>query len=127
MPKREHMARWYREDGTIDQHTSCHHRMYGLTCDDFAALLDHAGYACEVCGREDVKLQIDHAHAADDWGPVRGLLCPKCNTAMKYVDSGFREPCTEALARYAAKAKAAERGETVTDVLVRALERYVKR
>ncbi len=27
----------------------------------------------------------------------------------------------------AAKAKAAERGETVTDVLVRALERYVKR
>jgi hypothetical protein len=27
----------------------------------------------------------------------------------------------------AAKAKAEERGETVTDVLVRALERYVKR
>ncbi len=27
----------------------------------------------------------------------------------------------------AAKAKAAERGETVTDVIVRALERYVKR
>jgi hypothetical protein len=27
----------------------------------------------------------------------------------------------------AAKAKAAERGETVTDVVVRALERYVKR
>jgi len=99
MAKLEHMARWYRPDGTIEQHGTCHHRIYGLDCADFLALLDRAGSACEVCGREDVKLQIDHEHGPNDWGPVRGLLCPKCNTAMKYVDSGFREP-TQALRRY---------------------------
>lgn len=96
MAKLEHMARWYRADGTIEQHGTHHHGIYGLTCQDFDALLDGCESSCEVCGREDVKLQIDHAH---DSGVVRGLLCPKCNTAMKYVDSGFREP-TEALQRY---------------------------
>lgn len=131
MAKLEHMARWYREDGTIEQHGTCHHASYRLACEDFDAMLDRCGSACELCGRQDVKLQIDHDHNS---GTIRGLLCPRCNTAFKYVDAGTRE-LTAQMEVYlrmadlweAAKTKAEERGETVTDVLIRALERYVRK
>ncbi len=130
------MERWIRPDGTIDQHTTCHHQqVYGLTCGEFELLLQRAGEACEICGEAGMKLYIDHEHLAENyWGPVRGLVCPRCNAHLRRVDEGTR-PLDEATGLYfrmagawdAAKAKAAERGETVTDVLVRALERYVKR
>ena len=74
------------------RHTSCHHGMYRLTCADYDALWDYAGGACQICGvlPQDTpagKLAIDHA---PEYGlfAVRGLLCSRCNSLMRYVDSG---------------------------------------
>ena len=39
--------------------------------------------ACEICGRTDVKLSIDHDHATDI---VRGRLCSRCNFGVGCFD-----------------------------------------
>lgn len=39
----------------------------------------HVGPACEICGRSDVRLCLDHDHTT---GAVRGTLCGNCNTAI---------------------------------------------
>jgi hypothetical protein len=63
---------------------------YGLTPDDFAALLERQGGVCAIClkpeswrgpsGRRAVaSLAVDHDHHT---GRVRGLLCRRCNQAI---------------------------------------------
>jgi Recombination endonuclease VII len=75
----------------IDQHATCQHIAHRLTCQEFSALLERSGGRCELCGRADIRLWIDHAHTTGlAYGPVRGLLCPKCNAHMRHVDSGQR-------------------------------------
>lgn len=65
-------------------------RQYGLTDEQFKALLAAQGGACAICGATDqgwqtwrlngpVSLAIDHDHTTD---AVRGLLCGKCNQAL---------------------------------------------
>lgn len=77
---------------------TCHHRMYRLSCTAFDALRRRAGDRCEICRvrAEDVQkraLYIDHDNRlGDGWNHVRGLLCSKCNSAMRYVDNGYRKP-----------------------------------
>lgn len=58
-------------------------KRYGLTPDDFLALLSTQEGACAVCQRVvgDEKLVIDHDHRT---GKVRGLLCSPCNTALGF-------------------------------------------
>lgn len=61
---------------------------YGLTIDEWQALLDSQGQSCAVCrlhidelpddGRN-TKMHVDHCH---DTGRVRGLLCSACNRAL---------------------------------------------
>ncbi len=65
-------------------------RKYGLTEDEWRALLTRAGGACEVCHTVPTSggLHIDHHHArlwrkmapADKKRYVRGLLCWNCNS-----------------------------------------------
>ena len=76
---REYMQRWRAE------HPRRRRRLYGLTYDQYAAMLDAQGGRCAICGipGEDAPmgtLCIDH----DAMG-VRGLLCAKCNTAVERV------------------------------------------
>jgi hypothetical protein len=58
---------------------------YGLTRDDYLALLEKQGGVCASCGREDTgnhrqpELHVDHDH---DTGLVRGLLCHNCNLGL---------------------------------------------
>lgn len=80
---------------------NCHHRIYGLSCAAFDSLRWRANDRCEVCGvrAEDVQkhpLYIDHDNRlGNGWNHVRGLVCSKCNSALRYIDNGYRKPTPE--------------------------------
>lgn len=94
---------------------SCTHRVYGMTCEQFEQLRRRAGDLCEMCGSDYHPLSIDHDHNAHTgfppgayeyatgWIGVRGLICPKCNSHMRFVDNGTR-PVDERTSRYLAQA-----------------------
>lgn len=62
---------------------------YGLTVEEYNAMLRRQGGVCAVCGRgepaehgrtgKQFRLAVDHCH---ETGAVRGLLCQKCNRAI---------------------------------------------
>lgn len=58
-------------------------RDYGLTRDDFDAILEHQKGVCAICEQPEVgkkgNLHIDHDH---NTGEIRGLLCKDCNTTL---------------------------------------------
>lgn len=59
-------------------------RQYGLSVEDYDALLSGQNGKCAICHSEDTgkrttNFQVDHCHKT---GAVRGLLCPKCNMAI---------------------------------------------
>jgi transcription initiation factor IIE alpha subunit len=59
-------------------------KVYGLTHGEVEAMLASQGGRCSICEcRIDLSAAIDHDH---DTGQVRGLLCPKCNTALGLLD-----------------------------------------
>lgn len=52
-------------------------KKYGLSVDDFQALLDYDDGCCWICGGKSTRrLAVDHNH---ENGNVRGLLCMRCN------------------------------------------------
>ena len=57
--------------------------LYGITLDDFHAMLDQQSGLCALCGRpprkREKRLRVDHDHTT---GKVRGLLCNACNSAL---------------------------------------------
>ena len=58
---------------------------YGITEDEFEALLKEQHGCCAACGTSEPmgpgkRLCVDHAH--DETRRVRGLLCQRCNTAI---------------------------------------------
>lgn len=68
-------------------------RNYGITKDDYDALLVEQNGVCAICKMEESKthnfsnkiqdLSVDHCHKS---GKVRGLLCHRCNTLLGLVD-----------------------------------------
>lgn len=57
---------------------------YGISPEQFAALLQAQGGVCAICslppkGKRTSTLQVDHDH---ETGHLRGLLCNECNTAL---------------------------------------------
>lgn len=70
---------------------AAYHRLkaYGLSDEDFAAMLAAQGGACAICQRiTDRPLHVDHDH---ETGRVRGLLCYSCNAALgSFGDSPAR-------------------------------------
>lgn len=57
-------------------------KTYGLTPDEWSALLTAQGGRCAICGRKDPGpkgWQTDHDHAT---GAVRGILCVRCNNGL---------------------------------------------
>jgi hypothetical protein len=59
-------------------------RRYGITFEDFEALLEAQGGGCAICGTQTPtgnhgRLVVDHDHAT---GAVRGILCGRCNQLL---------------------------------------------
>ena len=57
-------------------------RKYGMTVEQYDAMLKAQGGGCFICGRpprEDISLHVDHDHST---GRVRGILCFCCNNAL---------------------------------------------
>tara|TARA_R110002167_G_scaffold71719_2_gene202249 strand:- start:34 stop:438 length:405 start_codon:yes stop_codon:yes gene_type:complete len=57
---------------------------YGVSQEDFIALLKEQDSRCKICGVNTLEesgktLHLDHCH---DSGKVRGLLCQTCNTGL---------------------------------------------
>jgi hypothetical protein len=59
-------------------------RMYGITIDEYEAMLVKQGGGCAICGQKEPggnagHLHVDHCH---DTKKVRGLLCGSCNNGL---------------------------------------------
>ena len=62
---------------------------YGITLEEFDALVEAQGNRCKICGEHETRwnnkskrvqdLSIDHDHAT---GIIRGLLCNACNVGL---------------------------------------------
>lgn len=59
-------------------HESMVEKVYGITGDDYAALLKRQGGKCAICRARPIskRLAVDHDHKS---GETRGLLCGTCN------------------------------------------------
>lgn len=78
----ERTARVYRRnpEASFDRHLR---RKYGITLNDYNAILAAQGGGCALCGKkqstEKLRLAVDHDH---ETGNVRGILCHHCNRAI---------------------------------------------
>lgn len=70
-------------------------KKYGITIDQFDAMLEKQNNCCAICGTHQLKiakrLAVDHNHTT---GTVRGLLCPSCNKNLGILEN--REFCFKA-------------------------------
>jgi len=72
----------YHPRADIKQRRREHHltNAYGITLEDYDALLATQGGVCVICHNgTDEPLHVDHDHTT---GKVRGLLCSNCNTGI---------------------------------------------
>jgi hypothetical protein len=61
-------------------------RKYGITLEEYDAMLAAQGGVCAICGRQPtdgISLHVDHDHVS---GRRRKLLCFKCNNALGDFD-----------------------------------------
>ena len=81
---------------------------YGMTLEDFEALLAKQEGVCAACGKPETRLagrgklnlkprplSVDHNHTT---GEVRGLLCFSCNLALGHLEDNLDR--IKALYRY---------------------------
>ena len=62
-------------------------KTYGITIEDYDAILQAQGGKCAICkgGTSKNFFAVDHNHKN---GKVRGLLCARCNTGLaRFMDS----------------------------------------
>ncbi len=77
--------------GKVSIRESTLKRRYGITPDEFDALLESQSNLCKICSRRfdssstDSRPAVDHDHKTHR---VRGLLCPRCNAGLgQFMDS----------------------------------------
>jgi Recombination endonuclease VII len=87
--KEEISARNKLKRSSDPKHQEIHRRsdlkqLYGISVEEYAALLAAQHDVCAICKKKDRKrLSVDHCH---DTRTVRGLLCTKCNLGLGYFD-----------------------------------------
>ena len=60
-------------------------KVYGITLAEWDQILEEQGGGCGICERpprKDETFHLDHEHANGQSGPLRGILCPYCNTRL---------------------------------------------
>jgi hypothetical protein len=72
--KRNYKREWARANGTARQRAWSITNKYGLTVEQYDALM---AQPCGICGA--ASQALDHNHTT---GQVRGALCRKCNTGI---------------------------------------------
>lgn len=85
-------AQWFKDNPgrtTANKRKFNLAKNYGLTVEEYNAMLRRQGGVCAVCGKDEpaehgrtgkqFRLAVDHCH---ETGAVRGLLCQKCNRAI---------------------------------------------
>lgn len=77
------------------------YKKYGITGDEFRALVEKQGIKCPICNKDITKNPtVDHDHST---GKIRGLICSPCNLAIGNAeDSPDR---LRAMANYLEKSK----------------------
>lgn len=80
---------------------------YGLTAEQYDAILESQGGGCAICGRGDIQFTVDHDHACcpgkRSCGKcVRGILCTRCNQAIGYLGEHHLGAALGYLRRWAA-------------------------
>ncbi len=74
-------------------------RKYGLTIQDYAAMLASQGNCCALClgqFKNKRSTHVDHCHKT---GKVRGILCTACNTMLGRVERATVKRVAEYLER----------------------------
>lgn len=69
-------------EGKLRQRAGHLKRKFGITLEQYDAMLEAHGGGCFICGRpprEDISLHVDHDHST---GRIRGILCFCCNNAL---------------------------------------------
>lgn len=77
--QREYQARPDRKRAARDYY---YRRTFGMSADDFDALLEKQGGGCAICEpkpEREASLHVDHHH---DTGVIRGILCLGCNQGI---------------------------------------------
>ena len=62
---------------------------YGISLEEFKAILESQGGKCAICGTTETGKQdwhMDHNHTTKQ---IRGVLCPKCNRAIGYLNDSL--------------------------------------
>lgn len=85
-----HKARYKRDPFYQRRYTV--KRKYGLTFEEYEALIAHP---CAICGTTDKPRVCDHDH---NTGKVRGALCVSCNHLVGYIEVGGVERTLTAMA-----------------------------
>ena len=81
------------QDGNPTKRKSQRLRKYGLTLQEFNAMMESQSGACAICGHSDMSTPnffpvVDHCHSS---GKVRGILCMACNMGLgKFKDDPSR-------------------------------------
>ncbi len=60
-------------------------RIYGIDRSEWEQIWEYQGKRCGICRREPKPGEVfhtDHEHAVKQSGPIRGILCPYCNTRL---------------------------------------------
>lgn len=69
---------------------------YGITVDEFNAMIERQGGVCALCKKVPEKWNVDHDHNCCPrdrnkqktcGGCVRGLLCTRCNSGLGFIES----------------------------------------
>lgn len=68
-------------------------KKYGLSRTDIDRMRDNQNNLCAICGKQETakannkrkikSLSVDHCHKTGD---IRGLLCMKCNTTIRFFE-----------------------------------------
>jgi hypothetical protein len=73
--------------GARDRHLT---KTYGITLDQFDAMLAQQGNRCKACGVDTPNHKqgwhLDHCHAT---GAIRGILCHHCNAALGHAQDNI--------------------------------------